>query len=294
MRVTDRMLYDRANRDGGAARTRLEQAISRAATGQRLVHPGDDPAGAGLVTLHQAAAVQAEGIMGAVQLASDEIAAVDTALNDVSNALARARELAVQYASGAYTAEQRAMAAGEADALLKQMLASLNARVGSRYLMGGTLDGQPPFDAAGNYLGDANVRQVEVAPGVLQDASIRADVALKGVGGGTDVLGTLAALATALRTNDQAGVRALVTPLATSTDQVSMARAQAGNAMAAFDLAAAANRTARDEAVTRAAHLTDADVIEANSQLALAQRALEASLTATATGFRLTLLNYLK
>ena len=294
MRVTDRMLYERANRDGGAARTRLEQALARASTGQRLVHPGDDPAGAGLATLHQAAAAQAEGIMGAVQQASDEIAAVDTALNDVSNGLARARELAVQYANGAYTAEQRAMAAGEADALLKQMLASLNTRVGNRYLMGGTLDGQPPFDAAGNYLGDTAVRQVEVAPGVMQDASVRADVALKGVGGGVDVLGVITSLATALRTNDQAGVRALITPLATSTDQVSMARAQAGNAMAAFDVAAEANRAARDEATTRAAHLTDADVIEANSQLALAQRALEASLTATATGFRLTLLNYLK
>ena len=43
------------------------------------------------------------------------------------------------------------MAAGEADSLLKQMLASLNTRVGHRYVLGGTLDGQPPFDAAGAY-----------------------------------------------------------------------------------------------------------------------------------------------
>ena len=55
MRVTDRMLYDRTARDGGAARSRLEAAIATASNGQRLVHPGDDPAGAGLVTQHLAA-----------------------------------------------------------------------------------------------------------------------------------------------------------------------------------------------------------------------------------------------
>jgi flagellar hook-associated protein 3 FlgL len=294
MRVTDRMLFDRASRDSGAARTRLETAISRASTGQRLIHPGDDPAGAGLVTLHQAAAARAGAIMGAAQQAGDELLGVDTALDDVTNALARAREMAVQFASAPYTAAQRVAAAGEARSLLDRMLAALNTKVGNRHVMGGTLDGQPPFDAAGNYLGDANVRQVEVAPGVLEDASVRADVAIKGVGGGVDVLATLGRLVTALQANDQAGVKATIGDLAAGTDQVAVARTQAGHAMAAFDVAAEVNRAARDEAVVRASHLTDADVIDANSQLALAQRALEASLTATASGFKLTLLDYLK
>jgi len=294
MRVTDRMLYDRASRDGGAARTRLETAIARASTGQRLVHPGDDPAGAGLATLHLAAADRADAILASAQQAGDELAAVDSAFNDVTNGLARARELAVQFASAGYTAAQRAAAAGEAQSLIAQMVASLNTRVGNRYVMGGTLDGTPPFDAAGNYSGDASVRQVEVAPGVLQDASVRADVALKGVGGGVDVLATLGQLVTALQANDQAGVQATLAGLSAGTDQVAVARSQTGNAMAAFDVAAEVNRTARDDATSRSATLTDADIIEANSALALAQRALEASLTATASGFKLTLLNYLK
>lgn len=294
MRVTDRMLYDRASRDGAAARTRLESAIAQASTGQRLVHPGDDPAGAGLTTLHLAAAARSGAIMGAAQQASDELSATDTALNDVTNALERAREMAVQFASAPYTAEQRTAAAGEAQSLLDQIVASLNTKVGNRYVMGGTLDGQPPFDAGGNYLGDANVRQVEVAPGVLQDASVRADVALKGAGGGVDVLATLGQLVTALKANDQAGVQATLAGLATGSDQVATVRTEAGNAMAAFDAAVQVNRTARDDATTRAAHLTEADVIDANSQLALAQRSLEASLAATSAGFKLSLLDYLK
>jgi flagellar hook-associated protein 3 FlgL len=288
------MLFDRANRDGGAARTRLEEAIARASTGQRLVHPGDDPAGAGLVNQHQAAAARADAIMGAAQSAGDELAAVDGAFNDVTNALSRARELATQFANAPYTAAQRTAAAGEAQSLISQMVAALNTRVGNRYVLGGTLDGTPPFDAAGNYAGDTAVRQVEVAPGVLENASVRADVAVKGVGGGVDVMTTLAQLVTALQANDQAGVRATLDGLAAGTDQVAVARTQVGNAMNTFDVASQVNRTARDDATSRAAHLTDADIIDANSQLALAQRALEASLTATSAGFKLTLLNYLK
>lgn len=294
MRVTDRMLYDRTARDGGAARSRLEAAIATASTGQRLVHPGDDPAGAGLVTQHLAALARSEAIGAAAGQASDELAAVDTALNDVTNALARVRELATQFASAGYSAEQRASAAGEVQSLFDHVVAALNSRVGNRYIMGGTLDGTPPFDSGGNYLGDAGLRQLEIAPGVLEATSVRADVAMKGVGGVVDVLGTMGALLAALRTNDQPGVAATLTGLVAATNQVSVARTQAGNAMATFDLAVQVNRVARDDATTRAAHLTDADAIEANTELALAQRALEASLTATSSGFKLTLLNYLK
>ena len=159
--------------------------------------------------------------------------------------------------------------------------------------MGGTLDGQPPFDAAGNYLGNANVRQVEVAPGVWQAASVRADVAVKGVGGGVDVLAMLDTLQTDLRANNQAGVAAALTPLSTATDQVATARASIGLSMNAFDTAVTSSRAVATDAQTRASHLLEADAIEANTRLAQAQLALQATLTATSQGFKLTLLNYL-
>lgn len=297
MRVTDRMLYDRAAKDGGAARTRLEAAVATASSGQKLVHPGDDPAGAGLVTMHLATQARAEAISSAAGQASDELMAVDSALNEVTNGLARAREIAMQFGSAGYSAEQRVAAATEASAIFKQVIAALNTKVGNRHLMGGTADGTPPFDSlTGAYLGDAGVRELEIAPGVLQAASIRADLAFQPAppATGVNVMGTLGALVTALQANDQTAVAATLPDLATSTDQVSLARTQAGSAMAAFDVAIEVNRVARDEATTRAAHLTDADAIEANTQLVLAQRALEASLTATSSSFRLTLLNYLK
>jgi len=294
MRVTDRMLYDRATRDGGAARVRLERAVGVASTGARLIHPGDDPAGAGMVTRHLAAASRADAVAGVAAQASDELAAADGALDAVTSALARAREIAMQFGSAGHDAPARATAAAEVGSLLDTMVAALNTKVGNRYLFAGMNDGAPPFTAAGAYLGDARERQVEVAPGVWQAASLRADVAFTAASGGVDVFATLATLRAALAANDQAGAAATLTSLAASTDQVATLRGQAGIAMSAFDTAVTVNQRAGDDARSLSAHLTDADAIQANTELALAQRALEASLTATSKSFKLTLLDYLK
>jgi flagellar hook-associated protein 3 FlgL len=302
MRVTDQMLFELASRYGGEARSRLERATAQTASGLRVSHPGDDPAAAGLLVGSRIAQVRLEAIASAAGRASDELAVADSALDGVSNAVVRARELAVQLVNPTYAPAQRAQAAGEVDGLLQQVVAQMNSRVGDRYVFGGNRDGSAPFDASGAYLGDTGVRQVEIAPGVLSAASVRADVALKGVdptsGTGTvtgaDVPATLRALAAALRANDLAGVRATLDGLDRGLTQVSAARASVGDAQGAMDTAVTASKAARDDERARASKLGDVDIVESATELSLAQRALEASLSATAQGFRLTLLDYLK
>jgi flagellar hook-associated protein 3 FlgL len=311
MRVTDRMLYDRAAADGGLARARMDEATARVSSGAKVVHPGDDPAAAGLVAMERSRVQRLEAIATTAGRASDELAAADGALDTVSSALSRARELAVQLSSSPYSAAERTGAAEEVKGLIQTVVASLNVKVGNRYVFGGSVDDTAPFggivlDAAnpiagsldpaltGAYAGDAAVRQVELAPGVLQDASVRADVAVKGASGGVDVLATLAGLANALLANDPAAVAAALDPLAQGTTQVANARGAGGAAMAALDTAVSANRAARDDAKKRISGLADADPVQSMSDLALAQHALEASLTATAQSFRFTLLDKLR
>src|SRR5512137_830182 len=177
MRVTDQMLFQMSSRYGGQARARVERATAQAASGMRVVHPGDDPAAAGLLVEGRVAQARLDAIATAAGRASDELTAADGALGSVNDALVRARELAMQLANPTYDASQRTQAAGEVDQLLQQVVSQMNAEVGGRYVFGGNRDGSAPFDAAGAYLGDAGVRQVEIAPGVLSAASVRADVA---------------------------------------------------------------------------------------------------------------------
>ena len=145
--------------------------------------------------------------------AGDEVDAADSALQSLSDVLARARELAVQMGNDSYSAADRAGAATEIDGLVQQAVTLMNTNVNGRYIFGGNQDQTAPFDTAGNYNGDTAVRQVEVAPGVLEDSSVRADVAVKGVGGGVDLFATLQSLSTALRTNNGDAIRGSLTDL---------------------------------------------------------------------------------
>jgi flagellar hook-associated protein 3 FlgL len=294
VRVTDRLVFQQATSDMAAARARAEEAQHVASTGLRVQQPGDDPAAAGVLAGAPLAQGRYTAIGAAAGLASDELQSADGALNTVSTALSRARELAVQFANSTYSASQRAGGATELDGLLRTIVGALNVKVGDRYVFGGTKDDAPPFDVSGNYAGNGAVRQVEIAPGVLQDASVRADVALKGAGGGVDVLATLGKLRDALTANDPAAVQGTLDDLDTSIEQVSTARAQAGVSMNALDTAVTASRAAADDVATRASKLSDADVVESATDLAYAQTALQASMAATAQGFKLSLVDYLR
>jgi len=140
---------------------------------------------------------------------------------------------------------------------------------------------------------------VEIAPGVLEQANVRADVAIKGApltpGGtpGVDVLQTLQSLRTALQGNDTTQIAAALDGLDTGINQVSVARSQVGASMHAFDTAVTAAKALADDDTVRAGKLGDADVIESAIQLQATQTALQASLSATAQSFKISLLDYL-
>jgi flagellar hook-associated protein 3 FlgL len=293
MRVTNRTIFETAQRQIAAARDRLQQASDRVSSGMRVVHPGDDPAAAGLMVSHEIAIERHQSIDQGVSRASDEADVADGALQSVSTLLTRARELAVQFGNDSYSASERAAGAQEIRDISGQVGVLMNTSVAGRYIFGGNSDRSPPFDAAGNYLGDTAVRQVETAPGLLQSSSIRADQALKGVGGGVDVFATLSTLATALSGNNGAGVRATIDNLGTSTDQIAAALSQIGGSLDAFQSARAIGDVAKAAVQKMLSSESEVDIFAATSQLAQSQQGLEAALAASAKSFSLSLMDFL-
>jgi flagellar hook-associated protein 3 FlgL len=211
----------------------------------------------------------------------------------VSTALGRAQVLATQLGNDTYNADDRAAAATEIDGLFKQVVGSLNTRFGDRYVFGGYVDNQPPFTNDGTYRGDTGVRQVEVAPGVYEDASIRADVMAKGVGGGSDILQTLTNLSAALRANDSDAIRASVASLQAGSNQVSAAQSQAGTSVNIFTNTVNTCAQQLTDETKVISQLGDADVMNASTQLSLAQYALNATLTAASQTLNLSLVSLL-
>ncbi len=294
MRVTDMMTYSNAMASSGRARDNVDAASEETSSGLRLVHPGDDPGAAGQVVAHSLSKSRLTAIVSGATAAGDELRTADGALQTVNNAIQRAQELAVQMSNDTLNAAGRSAGAAEIGNLLQEVVSVMNTKQGNRYLFGGNLDDKPPFDPSGAYSGDAGVRRIEVAPGVTQAVSIRADIAIKGVGGGVDVLATMQKLQTALQANDTSGVQGTIDALSKSNDQVSLARTGAGVSMNALDATVAAGTIARDGETKQISHLQDADVVDSTTKLALAQHALEASLSASAQSFKFSLMDFIK
>jgi flagellar hook-associated protein 3 FlgL len=293
MSVTDKMIFQNAAANAATSRDRAQTALEQVSTGMRVVHPGDDPTVAALMVRGQQTIDRMNAINQNASRAGDEVDAADSALQSLSDVLARARELAVQMGNDSYSAADRAGAATEIDGLVQQAVTLMNTNVNGRYIFGGNQDQTAPFDTSGNYNGDTAVRQVEVAPGVLEDSSVRADVAVKGVGGGVDLFATLQSLSTALRSNNGDAIRGSLTDLTTSTTQVTTTLAQVGAMGDAFATAQTLAKSTSDATTKNVANQSEADVIESSSQLALANSALNATLTAAAQSFNLSLVNKL-
>ena len=282
MRVTEKMIFESSIAQTGQSRENLSKAQNEVSSGTRVQHPGDDPVAASLSVVHAVDKARFAAVGQSAQRAADELNAADTALDGITTAANQVLVLATQFGNDSYSATDRANAGIEVDGLLKQTVGLLNTTYGGRYIFGGYKDNAAPFDPTGAYVGDSNVRTVEVAPGLYQAAAIDANAIVKGAGGGVDLLQTMTDLSKALASNDGAGIRASLGQLNGAINQLAAGRTQAGMAQDAFQTAVTTAQTASSDETIEIGKLLDADLIDASTRLASAQYALNATLSAAA------------
>ena len=123
--------------------------------------------------------------------------------------------------------------------------------------------------------------------------SVRPVTAMPLTAPGTDVLVTIQNFVTALNANDPVGVRTAVGVMDDSIAQVSKERSRVGAMMNVFDVAANMARQTQNSSADARSQLEDVDIFEASTRLASTQRALEASISAAAQQFKLSLLDKL-
>ncbi len=293
MRVADSTIYQNATMHTNNARGRFVGASDRLSSGMRITHPGEDPIAASRAAQQQTAVMQIEAISRNIEHSLGEVGVADATLGNVTELITRARELAVQLANDSYSTTDRAGAALEVENIIASLTAQMNTTYGDRYIFAGSQTDAPPFDIAGNYAGDAQLRQIEVAPGVYEEVNVNADVAIKGAGGGVDVYAVLDGLRTALLADDANAIRAQLTGLDTSLDQVTLARVEVGNTTRIFETARSAAEKVADQGRLRVSELLEQDFVEGGTALAEAENALNAVLTASAKTFKLSLLDKL-
>ncbi|RLB59528.1 MAG: flagellar hook-associated protein 3 [Deltaproteobacteria bacterium] len=281
MRVSEQQLFGQLARAVAAGWARLARVQRQVATGVRVASPADDPVAAARVGALDETLRRLDQADAAARSATASLEASEAALGEANSLVIRARELAVQAASEQYSAADRAAVADEVQALRQQMLALANTEVGGSYLFAGARNDQVAFDAAGNYQGDANEPELEVAPG-LRVAVVLSGDRVFGAAGGTDVLATLDNLQQALNADDTAAIQSSLDQLDAAGRQLVSARAEAG---ARLELVAAAGGWCgrlRNGVLTDRGRVRDTDLAGASMQLALAQKALEAAVASVA------------
>ena len=278
MRITGNRLIDLASASTSKNQSAVATASAELSSGMRVTTPSDDPQAwlaAQRTKLHQALS---QGTGAAVAASRDRLTVTDNALASLGDVVSQVRALAIQGASDTYNPTARAGIGAQVQGLFQNAIDAANARGhDGEFLLAGSASLTAPFDASGQYLGDANVRSVP------SDSSVTPGVTIPGTAltaaSGVDVLPLLSKIATALSTNDMTTLRAALPDLDTAVKQVSSARTQAGSAMNVLDQATAA-RTVMEQDMTEAiSKFVEVDTVSAASELAKASQALEVSRT---------------
>ncbi len=216
---------------------------------------------------------------------------MDSALGDATDAMDRAREIAVQMSSETYNDTDRALAATEVDALRNQIIELGNTSFGDRYPFAGVAYDQPPFDAVTGLYGGANA-----VPETVAGRDLRVQTGYDGSTIFPDAILALENLAVALRQGPGSApaTQALLPDLESAQQTIIAARTTAGfefnDAEDAFAIAENLEivlQTALDDKVA-------ADPIETYTRLAELQSTYQAALQVTAKSGNSNLFDFLR
>lgn len=327
MRVGENTTLNTVRDSINRSRLRMNDLQKENATLKRVNAPHDDPVGnAKLMSIRNEQLDNTEFERNA-NLAKTFLNYTDSSLEEVTNLLVRAKELALgQASSAANGAESRAMVAEEIKNIQAEISSIANRRLGDRYIFSGYRTATTPFDGEGNYAGDDGNIMVEVQkdvfvgmnipgreiflgankPAARGPASMELQAESNSQQGpemamqqrverpNEDIFRTLESLRVGLMTNDVDGIRSTLEPLDKVRDRVITTRAQVGARMAGID-SAIANMAKRGVFNAELqSNIEDADIIQVVSDMAREESVLRASLQASNKLIQPTLLDFLR
>lgn len=165
MRITNGLLQSRVLRDLQSNLSQIATAQSQVATGKRFTKVSEAP-------LDGSQVMSAErGLRGIEQYRRNSSAArsrtdaEEGALNQITDLLARAKELALQEGSATGTTQTRTAAKAEVDRMIEQVINLGNTQVNNEFIFAGHMVNTSPFNTLGVYQGDDGQRQAEIGQG---------------------------------------------------------------------------------------------------------------------------------
>lgn len=146
----------------GKTKSKVEDLQIKGSNMKRMQKPSDDPIGNVDLLQIRSRNIDAQQYLRNLNFAQTNLSFTETVLEELTEILSKAKELAIGQASDIYNPEVRQSVSKEIHQLRLQALSLANKRMGNRYLFAGQKLLTKPFNQDGKYLGDQNKIFIEV------------------------------------------------------------------------------------------------------------------------------------
>lgn len=269
----------------------LDRVRREATTGVRVARPSDDPVAAAGVMQSSSGLRALEQYRRNLQTGGARLSIEDSVLEQVSNVLMRAKDLAISQADSTASAATRATTKAEIDRLVDFVADLGNTQYAGSYIFGGQYADTQPFtgtvvDSSRPPSGDL---RIEVGAGQWVNTNHSAQEIFIDTG----VVDALKDLSTALGAGDEGRIQAAIPAVDNAFDAVQELVGDLGARMSQMDVALENLESLEVNLQTFRSQLSDADLAEAVTELVSRQNSLQAAMLANSRILRLTLTDYL-
>ncbi len=163
MRVADKMAFNQVNQNMQKNRADMADLQNQAATQKRINKPSDDPLSSARVLVSRTEERGNAQFIKNINAAKSFLEYSEQSLTELSDALVRAKELAISQSNDASgNAQSRLVTASEVEQIYNQAVQIGNRKLAERYVFGGTQTQVRPFEADGTYKGNDDDMKIQI------------------------------------------------------------------------------------------------------------------------------------
>ncbi|HUK25280.1 MAG TPA: flagellar hook-associated protein FlgL [Terriglobales bacterium] len=272
-----------------------QTALQQLSTGKRVNVPSDDPAAAAIEVENQATESRIDQYLQSAGSLQSMFQSADSTLNSVTTALNQAVSLGVEAGDGTLSTSNLQQIEQQVQGILQQVVQLANTSFQGTYLFAGTATTQQPFTQTASgvtYNGNDGINTVTIADGRSLQSNLPGDQIFQQPG--SDVLGSLQQLASALQSGDGVSINAATNAVSGALSYLNTQRVFYGNALNQLTDDQTALSQQQTNLKAQDNTLVGADMAQAATNLSQAATANQAALAAAAQVLPMTLLDYLK
>lgn len=161
-RVTESSSFHAIKHSVAKTKERLEDLQIQGSNLKRVQKPSDDPMGNIEILAIRSKKIDGDQYQRNASVAKAQLTFTEAAIEELTEILSKAKELAIGQASNLFDVNVRHGVAKEVEQLRNQAISIGNRRIGNKYIFGGFKSLSRPFDQDGKYLGDDKQTKIEV------------------------------------------------------------------------------------------------------------------------------------